>query len=203
MRLLKFLVASAAVVVTAVTIAPRAEASLIMTLEQVGSNVVATGSGSIDTTALSLLASNAGSSWGIAPYRSYLIVGAPATVNEYGYISGPTSFGSGTGANPDTESGDIFGLFAYNGQIYIEAPNAYLSGAALKGSSTWNATTLSALGVTTGTYTWNWGTGTHADSLTLYAGVAAPAPAGAATPVPEPSSLAIFGTALAALGLLL
>jgi PEP-CTERM motif len=60
-----------------------------------------------------------------------------------------------------------------------------VSGTYLSDTSTWNNTTLAALGVTSGTYTWTWGTGPTADSFTLEAG-----------PVPEPATCALLGSGL-------
>ena len=70
-------------------------------------------------------------------------------------------------------------------------PTGYTSGSALSGSATFDSTTLSAMGLTSGTYTASWGSGATADSVTLEVGSA----------VPEPATFALLLLPLTALGL--
>ena len=90
------------------------------------------------------------------------------TIDVWGGLTGPTSFGSGAVAHDASfGSGDATGINGTLTRIYV--PHGYVSGA-LSDSMTFNGATFATLGVTPGTYTWNWGTGANADSYTLQIG---------------------------------
>ncbi len=166
-----------------------AKASIIMTLEQSGSDVVLVGSGTADTSAISPVAS-ASSPNGYIGSEGAELVTTRGGVDYYFVESGASDFGSGGYTNADSSSGDVFGP---NGSLFIFLPTEYVSGTRLFGTATWSNTTLADLGVTTGTYTWTWASGT--DSLTLYAGVDPP------TGSPEPSSALLITGGLGLIGL--
>jgi hypothetical protein len=170
-----------------------AHAAYIVTLEQVGSNVVATGSGSIDTTDLSFSASGF-SPAGIIPNNGTISTGSKSLdpVNLYLGITGPVSFGSGITTIADSGSGDKVQVEGAGNAVIV--PGSYVSGNPLSDSSTYDNGTFASLGVTPGTYVWTWGSGVHADSFTLNIGAAA---------VPEPGSLALLVMGLAGLGMVL
>jgi hypothetical protein len=92
---------------------PPARAAYTVTYEQEGSNVVASGMGTIDLAALSIF-ENASAEASMAPFEGILDTGPTSftLVDEYqGAITGPTSFGSGlllTAAN--SGSGDMVGI---------------------------------------------------------------------------------------------
>ncbi len=166
-----------------------ANAAAIMTLEQVGSNVVATGSGTLDLAGLTH-AGIAAVSPEIFPSSAVLLEGGGGG-DLYSGFSGPASFGSGGYTAATSGTGDFLGgNLAHH---LIAVPHGYVSGTPLSSTATWDSTTLAALGVTPGTYTWTWGSGADADSLTLYAGV--PAPSSSSTPEPAPALLLTLGAA--------
>lgn len=171
-----------------VGMAPKAQAAYIVDLYQDGSNVVATGSGSLDVRDLAASGTAPSVFHGMNPQIAFLTTG-PGSIDDYGGISGPTSFGFGGRIPSSTQSGDPLGLNATYNALFV--PSGYVSGTALTSSAIWDNTTLAALGVTDGTYVWTWGSGADADSFTL----------NALTPAPEPGSLALLGAGLAALGL--
>jgi hypothetical protein len=76
-----------------------AQAGYIVTLEQVGSNVVASGSGTIDLTDLTRFAQNSGVAIAVVPNVFFIQTGQIGVgVDEYQGITGPGV--SGAGARP-------------------------------------------------------------------------------------------------------
>lgn len=163
-------------------LAPKADASVVMTVTQVGADVFASGSGTLDIT--NLTNPNNGSA---APFikgdTGVLIIGLLPNnqfANWQGSVTGPTSFGTFGSFNADSTTGDHFGI-RYQFQQVV-TPVGYVSGNPLSATATWNNKTLASLGLVEGTYVWTWGTGIHADSFTLTIGT------------PEPGSLLLLST---------
>jgi hypothetical protein len=158
-----------------------ASAGFIATINQVGANVVVTGSGTVDLTGLSF-SNSENDGPGIAASIGTLDVGQTAAVDVYGGITGPSSFGSGSFRSPNSVSGDA--VFVNGRDSVVGVPQGYVSGAALSDSMTFNSATFATLGVTPGTYVWTWGTGAHADSFTIQIGPAGSVPdAGSTLPL--------------------
>jgi len=138
------------------------QASYIVTLQQVGSNVVATGSGAIDLTDLIL---NVGelSKPLINPEAGGIWVGQTSafglSTDHYRALpfTGPANFGSGSFAFANSGSGDLVGINGGFNDLWV--PSGYVSNTFLSGSATWDSASFSSLGVTLGTYEWTWGTG--------------------------------------------
>jgi hypothetical protein len=171
-----------------------AQSAVIETLEQVGTNVVAIGTGTIDLRDLSPESTNGGLAPAIVPSVAALSVGnSPGDVYDfYTGISGPSSFGPSANAKFGTSGdGSILGIYAAG--IYL--PHSYTSGGPLAGTATWANQTLDSLGVTPGTYVWTWGTGPDADSFTLEIGAAS-------TTTPLPAAFPLFASGLGVMGLL-
>jgi hypothetical protein len=171
--------------------------SVTITIDEVGPDVVATGGGTINITALT----NAHINSTLFPYlqSNFAAVGlgelTAKTIDSYDDIPDPhpTSFGNSMGfSNPTMGSGDSFGVDGSIGRIYV--PTGYMSGSQLSAKDTYSGQNFSSLGLTPGTYTWTWGTGADADFFTVQIGTAA-------TAVPEPSTALVAGFgALAGLG---
>ena len=166
-------------------------------IEQVGSNVVATGSGAFDLTGLALRATGTFEA-GITPSTPGAGIGLSATPNfpntfsdfVYSGISGPTSFGSGGNILASSSSGPEVLLLDYApfGGFTLWIPQTYSSGTLLASSQDiFDNQTLASLGITPGTYTWTWDNG--ANSFTI-------------TTTPLPAALPLFATGLGGLGLL-
>jgi hypothetical protein len=159
----------------------------VVTLNEVGSNVVATGSGQLDFSGLSF-AGNLFINAGLVPNIGTVSI-ASANVDEYtGTISGPASFGSGTQILATSSSGNP--AYVWIGG-YLLVPVGYVSDTDLGiSTSTYVGKNFASLGVTPGTYTWTWGTAPD-QSYTLAIG---------ATPLP--AALPIFASGLGVFGLL-
>ncbi len=168
--------------------APSAQAAYIVDLTQQGSNVVATGSGTIDLTDLAFNQTVVVSA-GIIPDEPAISTGptTPETLIFYTGYTGPTSFGTGLPTSASNGSGDLVDLASDS----LGVPLSYVSGSFLLDSSTYNNQTFSTLGVTPGTYKWTWGSGAHADTFTLVIGAAA---------IPEPSTWAMMLLGFAGVG---
>jgi protein with PEP-CTERM/exosortase system signal len=151
-----------------------AQAGYIITVQQVGPNVVATGSGALDPTGLDKLRFPFAAAPAIRPDFGVIVTGSSILTNQLadhytGAITGPSSFGSGGFMLATTGTGDIVGI----GGVQLLVPSGYVSGTALSSSATWNSATFASLGVTPGTYFWAWGTGLNQNqnqSLTLQLG---------------------------------
>src|SRR5262249_15138417 len=141
----------------------QARAELKFSLQEVGPDVVMTGSGTVNTDGL-----NNASAWiaaaNLIPQSGQVIVAGPGTLSGRGYrlISGPSTFGGGAGLDATSGTGDGFGLGGQAQVLFL--PNNYVSGSQLSGTATYSMQTLANLGVTLGTYKWTWGSGDNADS---------------------------------------
>jgi hypothetical protein len=161
--------------------APAQTSSYLVTLRQVGSNVVATGSGTINTSALSPSGRLNFSGSQISPQIASIATGPTltATLDDYTGFRGPTNFGTGADVLASSGSGDLVDMDGLGSSLVggiLGVPDGYVSGTPLSGSSTYDNTTLKKLRVTPGTYEWTWGTG-NSFTLDIVPPTATPAPA--------------------------
>ena len=97
-----------------------------ITLEQMGPNVVANGSGAINLTGLTFIFGATAFGNSIQAIGGYSTLGAvPADLSRFSGFSGPTSFGSGGVHFANTGSGDFVGVNADGGVIVV--PHGYVS----------------------------------------------------------------------------
>jgi hypothetical protein len=150
-------------VVTAAPFSVRPAQAYTVTLQQMGSNVVATGSGAINLTGLNFSAPSGQLGALMNPIFGVIVTGttAFANVDLYTGFSGPTSFGSGGLNFANIGSGDRVGIVGPFTGGFLFLPAGYVSGNALSDSSTYNSATFASLGVTPGTYVWTWGDGAN------------------------------------------
>jgi PEP-CTERM motif len=184
--------ATAAILALGAFAAPSAQAGYVLTLEEVGSNVVATGSGSIDLTGLTFALAGEHVFPQMSPGLAEIFTGATnlAPVDVYGGTSGPSSFGSGSQTLASSGSGDIVGIS--NESTALAVPSGYVSDSPLSDTSTYANQTFATLGVTPGVYEWAWGAGAN-QNFTLHFELGAGA-------VPEPSTWAMMLIGFAGLG---
>jgi hypothetical protein len=131
-------------------------------ITQVGANVVATGSGVIDLSGLTLAG---GGPWPFAgelfPSLGVAVVGlggAGVNIDTYSGASGPANLGPGLNSVLGSiASGDVFGIDGNGlGSPAIFVPAGYNGTTFLSGSATFDNTTLALIGLTPGTYTYTW-----------------------------------------------
>jgi hypothetical protein len=139
-------IAAAALGVFLVAEAPTiAHAVFIADIEQVGSNVVVTGSGSLDLSGLTSVAPKDAIA-SVEGSTANLFIGQATTVSVdvYSGISGPSSFGSGLNAFASSGTGPTTGVLGLTG--FLDVPSGYVSGTALADSSTYDNATSPVLG---------------------------------------------------------
>lgn len=173
---------------------PSAQAGYVGTLTQQANKVVASGSGTLDLTGLSLTMPGENTSQaGINP--AFALINAGPTiatpVDLYTGTTGPTSFGSGFFTPASSGSGDPVNIQGSNDILVV--PAGYVSDSTLSDTATYDNATFASLGVTAGTYTWTWGSDGANQNFTLIIGTPAS--------IPEPTSLALLGGGVALLGL--
>jgi PEP-CTERM motif len=140
------------------------------TFAQVGSNVVVTGSGSIDVSGLVFVEKSPIGN-GVGPTPPVLTMGLvvgnsngvsfSASSDFYSAtFSGPDNFGQGKGGIATSGTGNEVGLVndPQDGLSYFIVPANYQSGDPLSDSLTFANTTLAGLGLAPGTYTYTFGT---------------------------------------------
>ena len=170
----------AALAAVALGAAGPARADLTITFTEVGPDVVATATGSLDLTGLTY----AGPSYTfgvVAPFVSSAGVGpvASSLADIYtGAISGPSSFGTGGAALASSGTGDRVFLYPLGSQVGVTT--GYVSGGSLSGSSTFANQSFASLGLTAGTYVYT----LPSNKITVQVGPAA---------VPEPATTALLG----------
>lgn len=159
-----------------------ARAAVILTVEQVGIDIVATATGSLDLTALTKF-NTSPSDARLWPVESIITVGPYAYGDSYsGFNTTSGPFGSGASILAFFATGDTVGMA---GAPYgtLTVPMGYISGTPLSGTATWPNRFIEDIGLNLGTYVSTWGSGEHADQFTVLV-------------IPEPSTLALAGLGL-------
>lgn len=161
----------------------KAEASFLVNITQSGSDVVATGFGTINTAGLIFYMSASDGTSSVIPDIGALALSAPGFDGAIygGIIAGPANFGSVGESDASSGAGDTFGFapLVFSPYGFVIVPVGYTSGAILSDNSTWDSTTIADLGLIPGRYLYTWGSGATADSFTLNI-------------APEPGSLSLL-----------
>lgn len=169
------------------SVAAPASASYTISIQEIGSDVTWTGSGSLDLSGLgdSFTTTDNVLNAQIRTLDAAAFVGT-GYANLYSGLSGPMSFGGipEFARDADVFSGDLVSIIGLSGTLLV--PAGYSSGEDLGLSTgTYNGTNFASLGLTPGTYVYNFGTGASADSFTVQIGPLAAA-------VPEPGTWAMM-----------
>jgi hypothetical protein len=176
---------------------PAQAAGFVMTFEQVGGNVVESGSGTLDLTDLTPYGTAGLATADLWPAIGYINTGVTgAIVDVYKGLTGPTGFGSGSGALASSSSGDAIGIAGSNspyGLLLLWVPSGYVSDNPLTDTATYAGASFASLGMTPGTYVWTWGSGADTGSFTVDV---------RADAVPEPTGLMLLALPIGLLGLL-
>jgi hypothetical protein len=137
-----------------------------VTISQVGPDVVWSGSGSFNLTALtSAGASTIGG--GYQSNQAIWAVGPNVAVDTYsGTITYPLTFGT-TAVGVTSNTGSTFGILPGGSGRLLYVPSGYVSNTTISGTSTYANTTIAGAGLTPGVYTWSWGSGANASSLVM------------------------------------
>lgn len=138
---------------------------LFFTMQEVGPDVVLSGTGSVNLSSLSPNGILTMNTTFISPTNGNYYVGTTGEAVEF--FSGVTlssypSFGSGTGVNGNSNTGDLFGVREFG----IMVPYLY-TGGTLNGTSTFTGVTLATLEVVGGTYIIQWGSLSASETITL------------------------------------
>lgn len=172
--------------------ASTASASIVVEVDEVGGNVVATAFGTFDLTGLDPRFDGSTFSGGLLRGNfgpgSLLVSGSSSTNTTFiltpDVISAPSNFIDSS--QPNTFAflslGDVVGAFNnLSGDAGIFLPTGYTSGTPLNGTSTWNGETFASLQLLPGSYEWEF---TNGETFTLNIGDVAA--------VPEPGTWALL-----------
>jgi hypothetical protein len=187
--------ASAALLALVAIGSSSAQAKYVVRFEEVGNNVVETGSGALDVTDLTNLGGSITQKAAVAPNDPFFSSGAMGAELQVfvGDLTGPGDFGAGVETFADQSGGDGVGVFASD-SFSLFLPLGYTSGSPLSDTSTYLFETLASLGIRPGEYVWSWGSGADADTFTIEVGGVSP------SPIPEPSTWAMLLLGSAGLG---
>lgn len=167
------------------------QAAVTISFIEANGDVLATSSGSLDTSSLtptSQLGTTNGYVAGTGLNSSWnciVLVGTdPTEADTYRFASwaNDNTDVCDTGGRFDASSGsgNFVGVISVNsGNDGIYVPNNYVSGSPISGSSTWTGATFASLGLVPGSYEFTFGSGEAIDSITINIGpVIGPPPVG-------------------------
>jgi hypothetical protein len=192
---MKQLASLSLLILTALTaVSPAAKAGIILTMQESGSDVVMTSTGSLaNTGSTDNFVGLAPGSAAVTPLAASLTTGLGdpllpdnEKLTRYASIaSGPTNFGAGISAPASSATGPMFAIIGLTQDIGVDAGQTGTFVTYTAGTSTWSSTTLASLGVNPGTYTWTlldpW------DGDTVVLNIVAP------SDVPVPATLPLLG----------
>lgn len=161
-----------------------AHASLIITIQQSGSNVVASGTGTLTTAGLSSNFNGSGTNAQINSGTAAIGVGAATIYNSYSLtVTGSSNYGSATNQSfSGTGTGVPVAIFPAFGVLQVSS--TYVSGTTLTDTATWTGQTLAGMNLAPGSYSETYKQGSITDSISINI-----------LPVPEPAAFGVITTA--------
>jgi PEP-CTERM motif-containing protein len=176
-----------------------ADATVTININEVGSDIVATASGSLDLTGLVSLGdfNNNGYDSIVSAYAviEVGVPGPPEAVAVYSTLPGPSNWGSvnvSGGAAAASYAGTQFGIVNVGSGLEVDVPVGYTSGSTILGTSTFLSQSFASLELVPGQYVY---TGPN-DEIIVNIGPISSA-------VPEPSTWAMMLLGIGAVGLAL
>ena len=172
-----------------------AHAAVVITVSEVGNDVIMSGSGTANLVDLEFKFRTS--------VGSHLDTGSPnipvsvLTGSVFGFVdiyhlpnlNGPSYLqDTRVAVVPDGNLpllGHVFGISYTQLSPSLLVPAEYVSGSQLTAHNTFSGRTLASMGLESGTYVWTWGSDSSADSFTIIIGASA-------APVPEPESVIVF-----------
>ncbi|MFC5342296.1 hypothetical protein ACETK8_13605 [Brevundimonas staleyi] len=165
---------AAAAIVFALGLGSPAHAEYTFSVQQVGPDVVVTGSGTLNTTALTMPGAQTAFGANGAMTSVSVITGAcggAVAVRQFTGMTGPTSLPVSTTTLGSSGSGDCVAFTTVlNGGPSVWIPSAWTPGDPFSSTNTFSGQTLASMGLTPGTYVWSWGSGPTADRYILRIG---------------------------------
>lgn len=190
---MKHFVKLAAVGLLGATFPAASHASIVVNIENVGNDIVATYSGSINKTGLIYVGGEIIETDLLSATLGIARMGTPIERILGFSVSGPLSWGSGPQSDAaSSRSGDFFAIEAYHAdgpRIYL--PFLYRDDTLLSGSATFANVTLASLGLNVGQYVY---TAPGNQTVTINIGESS------VGPVPEPASWALLILGFGAMG---
>jgi hypothetical protein len=183
----KFIGFALAGTLASIVISADAPAAVVMTINQVGLDVVATSTGTLSLTGLTVDGTFSGAPPQLGANFGVLLTGNTGAGTYYGGFSGPGSFGSSGSVIATGGLGNTFGIVGVSGQVFLST--GFQSGSPVASSATFANQTLASLMLVSGTYTYT----SVGDTIALNIGFAAPG-------VPEPATWAMIVLGMGGIG---
>ncbi|QXL84134.1 hypothetical protein [Comamonas sp. NLF-1-9] len=163
-------------------------------ISQDGPDVVVTGTGSVNTAALTSDGSGGSTTPYIAPLAAAISFGGPGTEKYKGIPVSVTAIGPGGASVLTARTGDGTRFDGIYGNLYL--PPGYVSGTPLYSTMRAPGKTIAGLGMTPGTYIWPFGAGADRDRIVIVV-------VGAPSAIPALSDAALLASSalLALLGM--
>jgi hypothetical protein len=179
-------------------------AAIIIDVNEVGGNVSAYYSGSIDLSSTlgkeaDRNSSNPMNFWSTGADGAIQYYMRNGSTDDYNLnmtsYSGGALFSVGWEDHAGTFAGDaiLFDINAASGYGQVWLKDDYISGEEISGEFLYSGHTFASMHINTGVYHWTWENSGNTDSLTVRVGQAS-------TPIPEPSIIALFAVGLVGIG---